>query len=64
MSDSIIAEIRAFNRFYTRQIGLLNEHVAKSRFSLAQAACSKISRDKATPPAPSWRRRSISIRPI
>lgn len=36
MSDSVIAEIRAFNRFYTRQIGLLNEHVAKSRFSLAE----------------------------
>ena len=36
MSDSTIADIRAFNRFYTRQIGLLNEHVAKSRFSLAE----------------------------
>ncbi|OJX15626.1 MAG: hypothetical protein BGO82_12670 [Devosia sp. 67-54] len=36
MSDSVIADIRAFNRFYTRQIGLLNEHVAQSRFSLAE----------------------------
>lgn len=36
MSDSVIAEIRAFNRFYTRQIGLLNEHIARSRFSLAE----------------------------
>lgn len=36
MGDSVVAEIRAFNRFYTAQIGLLNEHVAKSRFSLAE----------------------------
>ena len=36
MSDDTIAGIRAFNRFYTRQIGLLNEHVARSRFSLAE----------------------------
>lgn len=36
MSDSHIADIRAFNRFYTRQLGLLNEHIAKSDFSLAE----------------------------
>jgi DNA-binding MarR family transcriptional regulator/N-acetylglutamate synthase-like GNAT family acetyltransferase len=36
MSDNAIAQIRAFNRFYTRQIGLLNEHVAASRFNLAE----------------------------
>jgi DNA-binding MarR family transcriptional regulator/GNAT superfamily N-acetyltransferase len=36
MSDDTIADIRAFNRFYTRQIGLLSEHIAKSRFSLAE----------------------------
>jgi DNA-binding MarR family transcriptional regulator/GNAT superfamily N-acetyltransferase len=36
MSDDVVAAVRAFNRFYTRQIGLLNEHVAKSRFSLAE----------------------------
>lgn len=36
MDDSHIADIRAFNRFYTRQIGLLNEHVARSEFSLAE----------------------------
>ena len=36
MSDSTIAEIRAFNRFYTRHIGLLNEHIARSRFSLGE----------------------------
>jgi DNA-binding MarR family transcriptional regulator/GNAT superfamily N-acetyltransferase len=36
MSDSHIADIRAFNRFYTRQLGLLNEHIAKSEFSLAE----------------------------
>src|SRR3569623_3006660 len=36
MSDSVIADIRAFNRFYTAQIGLLNELVARSRCSLAE----------------------------
>ena len=36
MSDEFIASVRAFNRFYTRQLGLLNEHVARSRFSLAE----------------------------
>jgi DNA-binding MarR family transcriptional regulator/GNAT superfamily N-acetyltransferase len=36
MSDSHIADIRAFNRFYTRQLGLLNEHIARSDFSLAE----------------------------
>jgi DNA-binding MarR family transcriptional regulator/GNAT superfamily N-acetyltransferase len=36
MSDSHIADIRAFNRFYTRQLGLLNEHIARSEFSLAE----------------------------
>jgi DNA-binding MarR family transcriptional regulator/GNAT superfamily N-acetyltransferase len=36
MSDEYIAAVRAFNRFYTGQIGLLNEHVAKSRYSLAE----------------------------
>jgi DNA-binding MarR family transcriptional regulator/GNAT superfamily N-acetyltransferase len=36
MSDNVIAGIRAFNRFYTRQIGLLNEHIAESAFSLAE----------------------------
>jgi len=36
MSDSVIADVRAFNRFYTGQIGLLNEHVASSRFSLSE----------------------------
>jgi len=36
MSDDVVAAVRAFNRFYTRQVGLLNEYVAKSRFSLAE----------------------------
>lgn len=36
MSDSHITDVRAFNRFYTRQLGLLNEHIARSNFSLAE----------------------------
>lgn len=36
MSDQTIPAVRAFNRFYTRHIGLLNEHVAKSRFTLGE----------------------------
>jgi DNA-binding MarR family transcriptional regulator/GNAT superfamily N-acetyltransferase len=36
MDDNHIADVRAFNRFYTRQLGLLNEHIARSDFSLAE----------------------------
>lgn len=36
MGDKHIADVRAFNRFYTRQLGLLNEHIARSDFSLAE----------------------------
>lgn len=36
MDDSVISAVRAFNRFYTRQLGLLNEHIAASDFSLAE----------------------------
>jgi DNA-binding MarR family transcriptional regulator/GNAT superfamily N-acetyltransferase len=32
-----IEQLRIFNRFYTRQIGLLSEHVMDSPFSLAEA---------------------------
>jgi DNA-binding MarR family transcriptional regulator/GNAT superfamily N-acetyltransferase len=34
--ESDIAEVRAFNRFYTRQIGLLDSHVYDSRFTLPE----------------------------
>jgi len=37
MSDSVIADVRAFNRFYTRQIGLLDEGLLQSAFSLTEA---------------------------
>ena len=36
MDESVISDVRAFNRFYTRQLGLLNEHIATSDFSLAE----------------------------
>lgn len=32
-----IGKVRHFNRFYTRHIGVLNEHLANSGFSLAEA---------------------------
>lgn len=31
-----IGDVRAFNRFYTRQAGLLDEHLLKSEFSLTE----------------------------
>lgn len=37
VSPDQIAEMRAFNRFYTRQIGLLNEGLLKSEFALSEA---------------------------
>jgi DNA-binding MarR family transcriptional regulator/N-acetylglutamate synthase-like GNAT family acetyltransferase len=36
-SDDEIAAMRAFNRFYTRQMGLLDEGLLKSDFSLAES---------------------------
>lgn len=36
MTTDLVADIRAFNRFYTRQIGLLDEHFNKSRFTLPE----------------------------
>jgi DNA-binding MarR family transcriptional regulator len=33
---SAVARVRAFNRFYTRQIGLLNQGLYGSRFSLTE----------------------------
>lgn len=37
MDDTTIPDVRAFNRFYTRQIGLLDEHFAEGPLSLAEA---------------------------
>lgn len=35
--QALIKNIRHFNRFYTKQIGLLNEHIVESPFSLTEA---------------------------
>lgn len=37
MAQPLIAQIRTFNRFYTRRIGLLAEHLPGSDFTLAEA---------------------------
>jgi DNA-binding MarR family transcriptional regulator len=36
-TSNAIAQIRAFNRFYTDLIGLLNKHLLNSEYSLAEA---------------------------
>ncbi len=35
-NDTLVASVRAFNRFYTRQLGLLDESVLASGFSLTE----------------------------
>ncbi len=37
VSAEAIGKVRRFNRFYTKQVGLLDEHLAQSGFSLAEA---------------------------
>ncbi len=37
MEPKLIGEIRAFNRFYTQIIGLVNDHILNSEYSLPEA---------------------------
>lgn len=37
MKPKLIEEIRAFNRFYTQIIGLVNDHILNSEYSLPEA---------------------------
>jgi DNA-binding MarR family transcriptional regulator len=37
MKPKLVEEIRAFNRFYTQIIGLVNDHILNSEYSLPEA---------------------------
>lgn len=37
MTADLVSDVRAFNRFYTRQVGLLDEHLKASPYTLAES---------------------------